>query len=79
MVTVITVFELVAGVLSMIAVFEILLTSSRVVAVAAVVISALSLLQLFFGQRLAKDYAGAAVLVPYFLLTLSGLFLFGLE
>jgi hypothetical protein len=25
---------------------------------------------LFFGQRVSKDYAGAAALVPYFLLAL---------
>jgi hypothetical protein len=30
---------------------------------------------LFFGQRVSKDYAGAAVLVPYFLLALSGIYL----
>ena len=34
----------------------------------------LALLCLFFGQRIAKDYAGAASLVPYFLV--SGLTLF---
>jgi diacylglycerol kinase len=35
----------------------------------------MSILALFFGQRVAKDYAGAAVLVPYFLLTLVALYL----
>jgi hypothetical protein len=30
---------------------------------------------LFFGQRVSKDYAGAAALVPYFLLALSGIYL----
>jgi hypothetical protein len=34
------------------------------------VLSAISILVLFTGQRLAKDYAGAAVLVNYFLLTM---------
>ena len=38
-------------------------------------ISAISLIALFFGQRMAKDYAGAAVLVPYFLLALSAIYL----
>jgi hypothetical protein len=32
---------------------------------------------LFFGQRMAKDYAGAAGLVPYFLLALVAIALFG--
>jgi diacylglycerol kinase len=37
--------------------------------------SAVALIALFFGQRMAKDYAGAAVLVPYFLLTLITIYL----
>jgi len=39
------------------------------------VISAVAIVALFFGQRIAKDYAGAAVLVPYFLLTLLAIYL----
>jgi len=39
------------------------------------IVSALAILCLFFGQRLAKDYAGAAVLVPYFLVTLVAIYL----
>src|SRR6266567_4091441 len=34
-----------------------------------------TIVALFFGQRMAKDYAGAAVLVPYFLLTLAAIYL----
>lgn len=79
MVTTITVFEVAAGALSAIGVVEILFTASRVFAISGVLVSALSLIQLFFGQRIAKDYAGAAVIVPYFLLTLFGLYLFSLE
>jgi len=36
----------------------------------ASVIGAASITALFFGQRVAKDYPGAAVLVPYFVLLL---------
>jgi hypothetical protein len=32
---------------------------------------------LFFGQRLAKDYAGAAALVPYFILCAGAVVLLG--
>jgi hypothetical protein len=39
------------------------------------IIAALSIIALFFGQRMAKDYPGAATLVPYFLLALSALYL----
>jgi hypothetical protein len=34
-----------------------------------------AIVSLFFGQRIAKDYAGAAALVPYFLLTLAALWI----
>lgn len=39
------------------------------------VLGALSILALFFGQRVAKDYPGAAVLVPYFLVLLAMIYL----
>ena len=38
-------------------------------------ISALSILNLFFGQRLAQDYEGAATLTSYFLIALLGIYL----
>ena len=36
--------------------------------------SSLTLLMLIFGQRITKDYSGAATLVPYFIVSLIGLF-----
>ncbi|MCS6980377.1 MAG: DoxX family protein [Flavobacteriales bacterium] len=39
-----------------------------------VVLSMVSVLALFFGQRMAKDYAGAAALVPYALMALAAFF-----
>ena len=42
-------------------------------------LSAVSLLALFFGQRLAKDYEGAAVLAGYFLLVLFTLYLYSIQ
>jgi hypothetical protein len=38
-------------------------------------LAATALLALFFGQRVAQDYAGAATLVPYFLVAVTGLVL----
>jgi len=34
---------------------------------------AVTILILFFGQRVAKDYLGAADLVPYFILIMLGI------
>ncbi|MEM0998058.1 MAG: DoxX family membrane protein [Bacteroidota bacterium] len=38
-------------------------------------LAALNLVMLFFGQRIAKDYPGAAGIVPYFLVALAGMVL----
>jgi diacylglycerol kinase len=75
MVTVITILELAAGTLSALGCGFILIKRDSTLAFYGAVISAISLLALFFGQRMAKDYAGAAVLVPYFLLALVAIFL----
>ena len=75
MVTGITILELAAGALSAIGCVLIILFRDSAVAFYGAVISAVAILSLFFGQRMAKDYAGAAVLVPYFLLTLAAIYL----
>ena len=64
----ITVVELAAGILCATGIVYFLLTSSAVLIFAASVVAALAITALFFGQRIAKDYAGAAILVPYFIL-----------
>ncbi|HYC54373.1 MAG TPA: DoxX family protein [Candidatus Binatia bacterium] len=69
-VTIITVLELAAGVFSALGALAILLWGGRSFAYAGAVLSAITILFLFVGQRLAKDYAGAAVLVNYFLLSM---------
>ena len=75
LVTSITILEVLAGLLSAIGCIVILATHNSVIAFYGAVISAVSILALFFGQRMAKDYAGAAVLVPYFLLCLVAIYL----
>jgi len=73
--TVITVLELAAGVLSGVGCLALLVLRDSSVAFYGALISAVSIIGLFFGQRMAKDYAGAAVLLPYFLLTLVAIYL----
>jgi diacylglycerol kinase len=75
LVTLITILEMLAGVLSGIGCVVILAANNSAVAFYGAVISAISILALFFGQRMAKDYVGAAVLVPYFLLCLVAIYL----
>jgi hypothetical protein len=69
------VLEIAAGALSAIGCAMIILTRDPTVAFYGAVISAISIVALFFGQRMAKDYAGAAVLVSYFLLSLVAIYL----
>lgn len=75
MVTLITVLELAAGILSAVGCVFILLRHDSTFAFYGAVISAISLVALFFGQRMAKDYPGAATLIPYFLLSAVAIYL----
>jgi uncharacterized membrane protein YphA (DoxX/SURF4 family) len=75
MLTAITILEIVAGALTAIGCVIIILSRDSTLAFYGAIISAIAILALFFGQRVAKDYAGAAVLVPYFLLALSAIYL----
>lgn len=71
----ITVLEIVTGVLSSAGLIYFLISGSLVLIFYASILGAASIVALFFGQRIAKDYAGAAVLVPYFILLLLMMFL----
>jgi len=73
--TAITILELAAGVLSALGCLLLLLLRDSTVAFCGAIISAAAIIALFLGQRIAKDYAGAAVLVPYFLLALFAIYL----
>ncbi len=75
MVTTITILEIAAGTLSAIGCVVIIFAGDSTVSFYGAVISGIAIIALFFGQRIAKDYAGAAVLVPYFLLTLVAIYL----
>jgi hypothetical protein len=66
----VTILEVAAGLLSGLGVLQLLFVRSSGLAFYGALIAAANLVALFFGQRLSKDYAGAAALVPYFLLTL---------
>src|SRR5687767_3982300 len=70
MVATITILELATGLLAAVGVIYFVVMGSAVLIFWASVIGAVSILGLFFGQRVAKDYPGAAVLIPYFILLL---------
>ncbi len=71
----ITILELAAGALSAVGCVLIIVLKDSTIAFYGAILSAAAVIGLFFGQRIAKDYAGAAVLVSYFLLTLVAIYL----
>ena len=75
LVTIITILELAAGALSALGCVLVIFFHDPTIAFCGAVIATVAVLALFVGQRMAKDYAGAAVLVPYFLLTLIAIYL----
>jgi len=66
----ITVVELLAGFGNLVGGIYLFLFESNVIALVGTLLSSLALVMLFFGQRIAKDYAGAQSLASYFILTI---------
>ena len=75
MMPMITILELAAGLLSAVGIAMLLIDGSTELGLWGSQLAAISLLALFFGQRLAQDYAGAATLTTYFLISLLGIYL----
>ena len=73
---VITVLETVTGLCCGVGFILLLTGAGSGLAIAGIELALLSLLCLFFGQRLAKDYPGAAVLAAYVAVAVLGLVLF---
>lgn len=73
----ITLSELASGLISAYGIVELILHHNHHVAFWGVAFGALSLVFLFFGQRIAKDYSGAGGLVSYFIAAVIGLLLLG--
>lgn len=73
---VITLMEVGAGITSAAGVLSTVLLRTTYLSLLGAFLAASSVLSLFMGQRLAKDYASAAAIVPYFLTSVLGLYLF---
>ena len=67
--------EIVAGIFMIIGIYQIYASGLKEFALIGVELSAVALIFLLIGQRLAKDYAGAMTLAVYFIITLFGVFL----
>lgn len=73
---IITLLEVSAGLLSLLGAVLICFGGSQMVAIIGLLIGAKSILLLFFGMRIAKDYGGAAAITPYFIFFIGSLLLF---
>lgn len=67
--------EVIAGILMVIGVYQLATSGMKEIALLGVELSAITLIFLLIGQRLAKDYAGAMTLAVYFIVTVFGVFL----
>ena len=75
MLAAITVMEIATGLFALAGLVYFLFAGSTVLIFWSAVVGAATFCALFFGQRIAKDYPGAAVLVPYFILMLMMMYL----
>jgi uncharacterized membrane protein YphA (DoxX/SURF4 family) len=67
--------EIVASLLMISGAYQLFTTGEKQLALIGVELSAITLIFLLIGQRLAKDYAGAMTLAVYFATTIFGVYL----
>ena len=70
---VILILEIIASLLMIVGVYQLYTSELKEMAILGIELSALSLIFLLIGQRLAKDYAGAMTLAVYFIISIIGL------
>lgn len=73
----ITVLEMFAGIVSAAGCLMVLLSRNSAVAFAGAALAGIAVVGLFLGQRVAKDYAGAAGMVPYAIFAIGSILLQG--
>ncbi len=72
MVGIILVLEVVVGLMAIVGIYNIISSGQTEIALYSNVLAAITLLMLLFGQRVAKDYAGAFTIVGYFVVVILG-------
>lgn len=75
LVGIIMILEILTGLLAIAGIYSIVVNNTTDLALAAAVLAAITLLMLLFGQRVAKDYAGAFTITGYFMVVIFGIFL----
>jgi uncharacterized membrane protein YphA (DoxX/SURF4 family) len=75
---VITLTELLGGFLCTVGIIDFFINGTKELILYGFIINSLTLIALFLGQRIAKDYEGASVLVGYFIITIIGILSFSI-
>lgn len=78
MLPIITALEIAAGLLSIIGLALFFVNETSQIGLVGAQLSALAIVALFFGQRVAQDYEGAATLSTYFLMSIVSIYVLGL-
>lgn len=71
----VTVFEIISGLSAVVGAVSLITCEGNLFALISGILSAITFLMLFLGQRLAKDYAGAQTIVIYLIPTVFLLYL----
>ncbi len=75
MVGIIMFLEVLTGLLAIAGIALILYSGINTLALYACILAAVTLLMLLFGQRVAKDYAGAFTITGYFIVVILGVYI----
>ncbi|QED38465.1 DoxX family protein [Antarcticibacterium arcticum] len=75
MLGVILILEVLTGILAIIGIAQLLMNGATTIALYSCVLAAITLLMLLFGQRVAKDYAGAFTITGYFVVVILGVYI----
>lgn len=75
MVGTILIIEVITGLLALAGIIQITMAGETTLALYACILAAVTLLMLLFGQRVAKDYAGAFTLTGYFIVVILGVYI----
>tara|TARA_B100000929_G_C15461083_1_gene404514 strand:- start:96 stop:491 length:396 start_codon:yes stop_codon:yes gene_type:complete len=75
MVAIIMIIEIITGILAIVAIYSLLVSNEPSYALYTCALACITLLMLLFGQRIAKDYAGAFTLTGYFIVSVFGVYL----
>lgn|SRR5690606_6410349 len=75
MVGIILVLEVLAGILAIIGILQMIFFGMATIALYTCILAAVTLLMLLFGQRVAKEYAGAFTITGYFIVVIFGVYI----